>query len=86
VIASCPGPTETQFFQEAQFPDSFTGSTPQKSADPNEIVQDALDALEANTPTVVSGGFLNQVIANVPRFLSRPTLVQIIEKQFRPPA
>jgi len=84
VVASCPGPTESQFFEQAQFPDSFSDTTPQQLSDPKAVAQEALDALEANTPTVVNGGFLNQVIVNLPRFLPRPQLVQVIEKQFRP--
>ncbi len=85
VVASCPGPTETAFFQAAQFPDAWTNGVPQQLADPAAVVQDALKALEANQPTVVSGDRLNQVIVNLPRFLPRSTLVRIVEKQFRPP-
>lgn len=86
VVASCPGPTETEFFKEAQFPASMSNATPQQLADPEIIVQDALKALDSDTPTVVSGGMFNQVIVNLPRFFPRPTLVQVIEKQFRPPS
>ncbi len=86
VVALCPGPTETSFFEEANFPDSMGDSMKSSLADPEEIVRDALKAIESNTPTVVSGGFLNQVIVNISRFLPRPVLVSAVEKQFRPPS
>ncbi|MEM7770466.1 MAG: SDR family oxidoreductase [Cyanobacteria bacterium P01_A01_bin.37] len=86
VIASCPGPTETSFFKAAQFPESIGSVTPRQIAQPDTIVQDVLKELESDVPTIVSGGFLNQVIVNLARFLPRPSLVQVIEKQFRPPA
>lgn len=85
VVALCPGPTETSFFKEANFPNSVGDRTTGSLAEPEEVVKDALDAIESNTPTVVSGGFLNQVIVNVGRFLPRPVLVSAVEKQFRPP-
>jgi short-subunit dehydrogenase len=86
VIASCPGPTATDFFKTAQFPASMTNAMPQSLATPQEIVKDALKAVDSNTPTVVSGGVLNQVIVNLSRFLPRSTLAQLVAKQFRPPA
>lgn len=85
VVASCPGPTATGFFQAAEFPAAWTKGIPQQLADPAMVVEDALNALEANKPTVVSGDRLNQVIVNLPRFLPRSALVRIVEKQFRPP-
>lgn len=86
VVALCPGPTETQFFNEANFPSSFAAASSQQLTTPEEVVKDALKALESNTPTVVSGGVFNHIIANVPRFLPRPALVNAVEKQFRPPS
>ncbi|MGB3495096.1 MAG: SDR family oxidoreductase [Elainellaceae cyanobacterium] len=85
VVALCPGPTETSFFKEAKFPTELGDRTPNGLASPEEVVRDALDAINSNTPTVVSGGLLNHIIVNLSRFLPRPTLVNTLEKQFRPP-
>mgnify|MGYP001604956925 CR=1 FL=1 len=84
VVALCPGPTETEFFKVAQFPLTFAEQTPQKLTSPEEVVRDALEAIASNTPTVVSGGLLNQVIVNLPRFFPRPTLANVVGSQFRP--
>ncbi|MGF1482009.1 MAG: SDR family NAD(P)-dependent oxidoreductase [Cyanophyceae cyanobacterium] len=82
ILAVCPGPTETKFFDEAQYPESFRnsniGMTP-----PDEVVKEALKALESNQSTVVTGGLANQVIVNLPRFLPRDLLLSAVEKQFR---
>jgi short-subunit dehydrogenase len=84
VLALCPGPTETRFFDEAEFPQSFAQSTPQQLIAPETVVKEALKALDDHVPTLVTGGFLNQVIVNLPRFLPRPTLIKAIANQFRP--
>jgi short-subunit dehydrogenase len=84
VIVSCPGPTETEFFKTAQFPESMRSVSPRQVAQPDTIVQDVLNQLNSDTPTIVSGGWLSKVIVNVSRFLPRPTMVNILEKQFRP--
>jgi len=85
VMVSCPGPTETSFFKEAQFPESMRSVSPRQVAQPETIVQDVLDELESETPTIVSGGFVNNIVVNLSRFLPRPTLVNVIADQFRPP-
>lgn len=82
VLVVCPGPTETGFFTEANFPESFTGKT-NKISTPKEVVRDALIGLEKGESTVVSGNFLNKIIANMPRFMPRETLLDILEKQFK---
>ncbi|MEB3213882.1 MAG: SDR family oxidoreductase [Leptolyngbyaceae bacterium] len=84
VIVSCPGPTETRFFQEAQFPETMRSVSPGQVIQPETIVQDVLDELDSDIPTIVSGGVLSKVVVNLSRFLPRPTMVNIIEKQFRP--
>ncbi|MEA5553812.1 SDR family oxidoreductase [Anabaena cylindrica UHCC 0172] len=82
VLVVCPGPTETDFFTEAKFPQSLTGSN-NKIATPEEVVRDALQALEKGDSTVVSGGLANQLIVNMHRFLPRESLVNIVAKQFK---
>ena len=85
VIAVCPGPTKTNFFDIAGFEELATGSREnQRSATPESVVRDALKALEGHSSTVVTGGLPNQIIVNLPRFLRRDTLVKLVEQQFRP--
>ncbi|AFY35531.1 SDR family oxidoreductase [Calothrix sp. PCC 7507] len=82
ILVACPGPTETDFFTEADFPQSFTGKT-SKISTPEEVVNDTLNALERGDSTVVSGSFLSKIITNLSRFVPRETLVSILEKQFK---
>ncbi|MGF1499360.1 MAG: SDR family NAD(P)-dependent oxidoreductase [Elainellaceae cyanobacterium] len=86
VLAVCPGPTETQFFKQAGFPQSFASSTPQAMSQPEVVVRDTLKALAKNSPTVVNGGLMNNLIVNLPRFLPRPAIVRAVANQFRPPS
>ncbi len=81
VLALCPGPTESQFFQVAEFPPSMAGKNP-KYVPAEEVVRDALKALAKNQSNVVTGGLLNQFLVNVSRFLPRDLLVSLVEKQF----
>lgn len=83
VLALCPGPTDSNFFKVADFPESFTnkangGFTPAK-----EVVKNALKALENNKSNTVPGSFSNQLIVNSSRFLPRELLVSVIEKKIR---
>ncbi|AFZ58738.1 SDR family oxidoreductase [Anabaena cylindrica FACHB-243] len=82
VLVVCPGPTETDFFTEARFPSTLAGSN-NKIATPEEVVRDALKALEKGDSTVVSGGLANQLIVNMHRFLPRESLVSAIARQFK---
>ena len=83
ILALCPGPTESQFFKEAQFPQSFTGKSGNNLTPAEDVVQEALKALEKNQSTVVTGGISNQLLVNVPRFVPRDWLVSAVEKQFK---
>jgi uncharacterized protein len=86
ILALCPGATESNFFKEAQFPSSFaskdkSGFTGYTSAE--EVVRDALKALEKSHSTIVTGGTANQLMVNLPRFFPRDWLVSTVEKQFK---
>ena len=83
ILALCPGPTESEFFQRAEFPQSVGGSSMSQLTPTEEVVKDAIQALEKNQSNVVTGGFLNQVIVNMSRLFPRETLVSAVEKQFR---
>jgi short-subunit dehydrogenase len=82
-LSLCPGPTESQFFQIAEFPTSFGGKNNNNMTSADEVVKDALKALEKNQSTIVTGGLGNQLVVNIPRFLPRDWLVGAVEKQFR---
>ncbi len=85
VLAVCPGPTQTDFFDRAGFARlASSTSDNQRSVSPEVVVHEALKALDGETATVVTGGFGNQIIVNLPRFFPRETLVKIVEQQFRP--
>jgi uncharacterized protein len=82
VLALCPGPTQSNFAQVAEFPEAMM-SGDMKAASAEEVVRDALKALEHNESTIVTGGLGNQIIVNLPRFLPRRALVSLVEKQFK---
>lgn len=82
VLAVCPGPTESDFFKAAEFPEGLASSSGQKLVPADEVVRDALKALEKNESNVVTGGFLNQIIVNMPRLMPRELLVNSIAKVF----
>lgn len=83
ILALCPGPTESEFFKRADFPDAFGGGNSGSMASSEQVVKDALKALAKNQSTIVTGGIGNQLIANVPRFVPREFLVSAVEKQFK---
>jgi short-subunit dehydrogenase len=82
ILALCPGPTESDFFKVAQFPDSLSKSQPRYAA-AEEVVKDALKALDKNHSHVVTGGLGNQMIVNLSRLLPREFLLSAVEKQFK---
>ena len=83
ILALCPGPTESEFFKRAEFPDSFAGAEQNSLVSSEEVVKEALKALNQNQSIVVTGGIGNQLLVNVPRFVPRELLVSTVEKQFK---
>lgn len=83
VLALCPGPTESQFFEVADLPSNSEMSGLNQLESAENVVKSALAALESGQPNTVTGGLMTQVIANLPRLLPRDVLVGIVEKQFR---
>ena len=82
VLVSCPGPTESNFYDQADFPDSATGPSGMNLVSTDQVVTETLKALEQEQPTIVPGGFANQVIVNLPRLIPRDLLVSAVGKQF----
>lgn len=83
ILVTCPGPTESQFYQRADFPDSATGLNGMTMASAQKVVGETLNALEKGQSTVVTGGFANQIIVNLPRLVPRDFLVDAVGKQFK---
>lgn len=77
VLAVCPGPTDTSFFQEAEFPDVLANFAAANYTPVEVVVREALQALEKNQSTVVPGIITNQLLANLPRFLPREVMIQL---------
>ncbi|NCS76297.1 MAG: SDR family oxidoreductase [Microcystis aeruginosa K13-07] len=82
ILALCPGPTESNFFEVARFPRAFMGKNGRLDS-AEVVVQEALTALANKRPNVVAGKFANKIIVNLPRFLPRSWIVSLIEKQFK---
>ncbi len=82
-LALCPGPTESNFFEVAQFPQSFENKNNGSLISAKTVVKDALKALDNNQANVVTGGVGNNLIVNASRFFPREFLLKAVEKQFR---
>ncbi len=83
ILAVCPGPTESEFYNRADFPDSATGLNGMTMATAEQIVQETFKALDKKQSNVVTGGFANQMIVNLPRLVPRDLLVNVVGKQFK---
>ncbi len=82
-LALCPGPTESNFFEVADFPQSFENKNNGSLTSAQAVVKDAIKALENNQSNVVTGGLANNLIVNTSRFFPREFLLKAVEKQFR---
>lgn len=83
VIGVCPGPTDTEFFKTANFPESVKESANQGYETPQTVVEEALKALNQGDSHVVTGGMRNQFLVNVGRFLPRETLTNAVGQMFK---
>lgn len=85
ILALCPGPTESKFPEVAEFT-NFPGmedSNKNAIAKAEDVVKNALSALEKSQANVVTGGIGNQIVVNLSRFFPRELIVNGVEKQFR---
>lgn len=83
VLALCPGPTESQFMEVANFPRNL--DTPGQSlVSSEEVVEVALKALASGDSNVVTGGLMNQIVINASRFMPRSWMVNGIKKIMGP--
>ncbi len=83
VMAVCPGPTKTDFFNVAEMT-SLPGM--EQGDSPDTVVQDALKALAQRRSHVVTGNPQNRILVSTPRILPRQWLVELLGTRFRPPS
>lgn len=83
VLAVCPGPTETEFFKVADFPDGLGEQVGKNYTSPETVVEEALKALEQGHSNVVTGGLMNQLLVNSSRFFPREFLVNGVGRIFK---
>ena len=79
VLALCPGPTRTNFFNVVGTEDAGLGAV----ETPEKVVQVALRALERGRPSVISGR-QNTLQANSVRFVPRALVARMGERLMRP--
>jgi Short-chain dehydrogenases of various substrate specificities len=79
VLALCPGPTHTNFFNVVGTEDAGLGA----AETPEKVVQVALRALEQGRPSVISG-HQNSLRANSVRFMPRALVARMAERLMRP--
>ncbi len=82
VLVVSPGPTETNFFEEANFPAALARKAESMST-PEEVVDQALKTLEEGNAAVVVGGIASKFITKISNIVPRETLLNLLEKQFK---
>lgn len=83
ILAVCPGPTESEFFERADFPDSLKGANTSILTSSETVAKETLKAMDKKQSTIVTGGIGNQLLVNLPRFVPRDLLVSAVGKQFK---
>jgi short-subunit dehydrogenase len=83
VLGVCPGPTATEFFKVADFPEGMKESISQNYTSPEVVVAEALAALEQGRSNVVPGVLMNQLMVNSARFLPREVLTNAVGRLFQ---
>ncbi len=81
VLALCPGPTETQFFETASAEQRFLTRGRQP---PDRVAAGALRAYETDRGPLFIPGNANRVLASAYRFLPRRVMVRVTERAVRP--
>ncbi|AFY49586.1 short-chain dehydrogenase of unknown substrate specificity [Nostoc sp. PCC 7524] len=82
VLVTCPGPTETDFFTEANFPPALAETT-NKVMTTEEVVRHSLKALERGEPTLIVSDLSTQLRSVVARLVPRKTLLSMLAKHFQ---
>ncbi len=82
ILVVSPGPTETNFYTEANFPPALARTAKSMSTS-EEVVDQALKALEQGNVGVVVGGIASKFITTLSNIVPRETLLNVLEKQFK---
>ena len=82
VLATCPGPIETNFFEEANFPATLAANT-DKAYSSEEVVRESLKALENGQPTLVIGDIKTQIRSTLARLVPRKILLNMLARHFK---
>ena len=82
ILVVSPGPTETNFYTEANFPPALARTAKSMSTS-EEVVDQALKALEQGNAAVVVGGIASKFITGFSSIVPRETLLNVLEKQFK---
>ncbi|WP_414564327.1 MULTISPECIES: SDR family NAD(P)-dependent oxidoreductase [unclassified Anabaena] len=82
VLVTCPGPIETNFFAEANFPPTLLGNV-DKAYSSKEVVCQSLQALENGQPTLIMGDITTQIRSTLARLVPRKILLSLLAKQFK---
>lgn len=82
VLVTCPGPTETDFFTEANFPQALAETT-NKVMGCKEVVLQSLKALDNWQPTVIVSDTGTQFRSVVARLVPRKTLLTLLARHFK---
>jgi hypothetical protein len=81
VVCLCPGPTESEFTEKAEFKTNLVEKAPFMTAE--AVAAEGLAALRAGRVVQVAG-FLNTLTAVVPRFLPRGLVTRVTAAVFKP--
>ncbi|MEH2175643.1 SDR family NAD(P)-dependent oxidoreductase [Nostoc sp.] len=82
ILVTCPGPIETNFFAEANFPPALAGST-DKVYSCEKVVWESLEALDKGYPTVISSDSTTQIRSKLSRLVPRKLLLNMLAKRFK---
>ncbi|MEH2350238.1 MAG: SDR family oxidoreductase [Nostoc sp.] len=82
ILVTCPGPIETNFFAEANFPPALA-STTEKVYSSKKVVWESLEALEKGYPTVISSDTTTQMRSKLSRLVPRKLLLNILARHFK---
>jgi len=82
VTVFMPGPTETNFFRRANMDNTPAGQSSKDDA--AEVAAQAIDALWADKPAVVTGSFKTRLQGNMAKLMSQPARAAMHRKQTEP--
>jgi len=85
ILALCPGATESNFLENAEFPQTNSSSNSRQNiTSAEDVVTEALSTIEnEDKSNLVTGGIPNQLIVNMSRFLPRETITKLVRQQFK---